>query len=58
MKVKDLIEKLKGFEDFEIEGVFVDTSNPDSKFMNVQTFKINDVGDIGYSSKVIQLDLE
>ena len=58
MKVKDLIKELEGFEDFEIEGVFVDTSNPNNKFMDIQTFKIVGVSDIGYSSKVVQLDLE
>ncbi len=55
MKVKDLMDALKDFEDFEIEGVFVESSDT---FMDVQTFKITGISDIGYSSKVIQLELE
>ena len=58
MKVKDLIEKLKNYEDFEVESVYVDNSSSENKFMNLSTFKIVDIADIGYSDKVIVLDLE
>ena len=58
MKVKDLIEKLKNYEDFEVEAVYVDNSSSENKFMNLSTFKIVDIADIGYSDKVIVLDLE
>ena len=58
MKVEDLIKKLKGYEDFEIEAVYVDNSSSENKFMNLSTFKIVDIADIGYSDKVIVLDLE
>lgn len=58
MKVEDLIKKLKGYEDFEVEAVFVNNANPNGKFMDLSTFKIIDIADIGYSDKVIVLDLE
>lgn len=58
MKVKDLIEKLKNYEDFELEAVFVNNANPNGKFMDLSTFKVIDIADIGYSDKVIVLDLE
>lgn len=57
MKVRDLIEKLKNYEDFEVEAVYVDNSNV-GKFMNIATFKVVDIADIGYSEKVVLLDLE
>jgi hypothetical protein len=58
VKVQDLIERLKGYEDFELEAVFVNNSNPNGKFMDLSTFKVIDIADIGYSDKVIVLDLE
>lgn len=58
MKVQDLIERLKGYEDFELEAVFVNNSNLNGKFMDLSTFKVIDIADIGYSDKVIVLDLE
>ncbi len=58
MKVQDLIERLKGYEDFELEAVFVNNANPNGKFMDLSTFKVIDIADIGYSDKVIVLDLE
>ena len=58
VKVQDLIERLKGYEDFELEAVFVNNANPNGKFMDLSTFKVIDIADIGYSDKVIVLDLE
>ena len=58
MKVQDLIERLKGYEDFELEAVFVNNANLNGKFMDLSTFKVIDIADIGYSDKVIVLDLE
>ena len=58
MKVEDLIKKLKGYEDFEVEAVFINNANPNGKFMDLSTFKVIDIADIGYSDKVIVLDLE
>ena len=52
MKVKELIEKLAGHEDFEIK--FCIEENTNSKFLNIRTFNV-DVIDIGYSDKVIVL---
>lgn len=57
MKVKELIEKLKGYEDFDLEAVHVNEIQKD-KFMNITTFNISDVADIGYSSKVVVLELD
>ena len=56
--MQDLIERLKGYEDFELEAVFVNNANPNGKFMDLSTFKVIDIADIGYSDKVIVLDLE
>lgn len=58
MKAKDLIEKLKGYEDFEVEATYVDDSKPTDKFLNVHSFRVVDIADIGHSEKVISLDLE
>lgn len=57
MKVKELIEKLKGYEDFDLEAVRVNEIQKD-KFMNITTFNVSDVADIGYSSKVVVLELD
>ena len=58
MKVKNLIEKLKGYEDFEVEAVYAEESKPTDKFLNIHSFRVVDIADIGYSEKVILLDLE
>lgn len=52
MTVKELIEKLAGYEDFDLK--FCITDNTNSKFLSVRTFDI-EVIDIGYSDKVIVL---
>ena len=51
MKAKELIEKLAGYEDFDLKFCIVD-KNTDSKFLSVRTFDI-EVIDIGYSDKVV-----
>ena len=53
MTVKELIEKLEGYEDFDLKFCIVD-KNTKSKFLSVRTFDI-EVIDIGYSDKVIVL---
>ena len=53
MKAKELIEKLAGYEDFDLKFCIVD-KNTDSKFLSVRTFDI-EVIDIGYSDKVVVL---
>ena len=54
MKGKELIEKLKGYEDFDIEFSFSDCGHGYS----LRTFENITIGDIGYSSKIIKLDGE
>lgn len=58
MKAKDLIEKLKGYEDFDVEAIYVDDSKPTDKFLSVHSFRVVDIADIGHSDKVILLGLE
>jgi len=53
MKGKELIEELKGYEDFDIEFSFTDGCNP---FPNIRRFINMDIGDIGHSDKVVILD--
>lgn len=57
MKVKELIEKLKAYEDFEIE---VTTTFQPYAGARIQydTYKVTDVADIGHSSKVVVLAIE
>ena len=47
-----LIEKLKNYEDFDVEFSFTDGVNI---FPNVRKFENIIIGDIGYSSKIISL---
>ena len=53
MTVKELIEKLAGYEDFDLKFCIADKSK-NSKFISVRTFDI-EVIDIGCSDKVIVL---
>lgn len=53
MKVSELIEKLKGFEDFDIE--FITTENTE-KFPTITAYSITEIADIGYSDKVVVLE--
>lgn len=50
MKAKELIEKLKNYEDFDIEFHFTDGF---SRFSNIRRFSVDCVEDIGHSDKVI-----
>lgn len=50
MKAKELIEKLKNYEDFDIEFHFTDGF---SRFPNIRRFSVDCVEDIGHSDKVI-----
>ena len=58
MKAKELIEILNQYPDFEIEACYVSEPKQDKKFLNISTFKVESVGDVGHSSKVILLSLE
>lgn len=53
MKVKELIEKLKNYEDFHVEFHFTDGY---SIFPNIRKFSIEEICDIGHSDKVVILD--
>ena len=55
MKVKDLIEKIKDYPDFEVELVHVELDKATNKPV-YKTFPITDIANIGYSDKKIVLD--
>lgn len=56
MKAKELAEKLLEHPDFEVKSIFIDyfSGNTYPKYHNL---KVVGVADIGYSDKVIVLDL-
>jgi len=53
MKVKELIEELKDYEDFDIQFTFTDGVT--DMFLSVRSFENIEITDIGYSEKIIQL---
>lgn len=55
MKVAQLIEKLKGYEDFDVEFIFSEEPTNGSFFPTIRTFNNIDIGDIGHSDKRILL---
>jgi len=55
MKVKELIKKLKGYEDFDVETNLFLKDNSEWG-ATLQSFSIEGISDIGYSEKVISLD--
>lgn len=52
MRVKDLINKLSKYEDFELEFVFVDALQ---ERYTLRSFKVDEITDIGHSDQVILL---
>lgn len=52
MRVKDLINKLSKYEDFELEFVFVDALQ---ERYTLRSFNVDEITDIGHSDKVILL---
>lgn len=62
MKVKELIEQLKGKEEFELSVCFDDeelNSYVKCKWgLLLRNLKITGIGDIGYSENVVVLDAE
>lgn len=56
-KVKDLIEKLKNYEDYDVEAAFSDYEEGD-KFLNIYFYKVDGITDIGHSDKVVVLSLD
>jgi hypothetical protein len=55
LKVKDLIEQLKGYEDFEVTTTISEQPYAGAR-IQYYTYKITGVGDIGHSDKVVDLD--
>lgn len=58
MTVAQLINKLKGYDDFDVEFVFSEEPCNGSYFPIIRKFKDLEIGDIGYSDKVILLSGE
>ena len=59
MKAKELAEKLLENPDFEVRGIYADTSkcNTWNLWPEYHTFIVDGIADIGYSAKEILLDL-
>jgi hypothetical protein len=57
MKAKELAELLMQYPDFEVTTTVSDPDNSEYG-MNFRKFKAIGIGDIGHSSKVIQIDFE
>jgi len=53
MTVKELMERLAGYEDFDLK-FCIEDKNTNSKFLSIRTFDI-EVTDIGYDDKVVVL---
>lgn len=60
MKVFELMERLIGYENFEVEAIFnkADSSKTGYAALHSHNFKVGEIADIGYSEKTIVLDLE
>lgn len=60
MRVQELINNLKGYEDFEIQASFWRCDETKEGYDALETFdfKVNGVADIGHSEKIILLNLE
>ena len=59
MKAKELAELLLKYPDFEVKGIYADTSkcNTWNLWPQYHTMTVDDIADIGYSAKEILLDL-
>ena len=57
MNIQQLIDQTLEMEDFELEASIFEADGSDYG-MGLHKFKIIGISDIGYSDKVIQLDLE
>lgn len=53
MTVKELIDRLAGYKDFDLK-FCIEDKNTNSKFLSIRTFDI-EVIDIGYDDKVVVL---
>ena len=57
MTAKELAEELLKHPDFKVKGLFVDWYSDGPHYPEYCDFHINGIADIGYSDKVIVLDL-
>jgi len=55
MKGKELIEKLKGYEDFDIEFSFMEEDINNERGYTLRKFENITIDDVGHSSKIIKL---
>ena len=55
MKCKELIEKLKEYEDFDVEFSFSETPKEGDRWLTIRRFGNIEVGDIGHSDKIVIL---
>jgi len=56
MKVKDLIEALKGLEDYDVETNFWGHELENYTSLGVHTFELKGITDVGVSDKVVILN--
>jgi len=57
MKAKDLIKILQDFPEFEVVASYTHRDNSEWG-LAIDSYKITELGDIGYSDKIIILDME
>lgn len=58
MKAKELAEQLLKYPDFDVEfSVCTDYPTYDYPWVDFTTFRVDGIEDIGYSSKIINLDV-
>ena len=55
MKAKELIEKLKEYEDFDVDFAFSEKPQEGDHFLTIRVFKNIDICDVGHSSKIVRL---
>lgn len=60
MKAKDLAELLLQYPEFEVQCIFCDTSKCtiDHPYPDYHSVNVCGIGDVGWSSKVVVLDIE
>lgn len=57
MTAKELAEELLKHPDFKVKGAYVDVFNSVGQWPQYHTLNVCGIADIGYSDKVIVLDL-
>ena len=60
MKCKELIEKLKEYEEFDVEFVFSEKPKEGDcfRFLTIRVFENIDICDVGHSNKIVRLSGE